>query len=378
MRKKSIIIISNTSFGTPGNIGFRLNHIIENTNDFNFKVFARYYKKNNLNTNLYLFISRFFSFLRQKVFTNKNIRFFDEYLFERLFFLFVTFRWFLNPNRLPELAHISGYYPSLMLFLKKRGIPIVLDVAILPNSCLIELGNQYSDKYLKNPELRLEKRERECFDLAEKILCPSKFVHQKMSAVYPEYQEKMVVIPFGVNSGKYGQIKRDISSKNILFAGALNERKGVELLVKSFLDINPIDSKLYLCGRGFKSTKISNDVRIIKLGFVDLDPYLSKCSIFVLPTFMEGSAKVIYEAMAAGLAVVTTPAAGSIIKDGFDGIIVASGDQVALTSSIQRLLVNEKLRRSLGDRAVNSIQYYSWERYVETVNTTYRSIVKCD
>ena len=43
----------------------------------------------------------------------------------------------------------------------------------------------------------------------------------------------------------------------------------------------------------------------------------------VLPTLFEGSAMSTYEALASGLPVITTPNAGSIVRDGVDGFIVA-------------------------------------------------------
>jgi len=38
--------------------------------------------------------------------------------------------------------------------------------------------------------------------------------------------------------------------------------------------------------------------------------------LFVLPTLAEGSAEVTYEALAAGLPVITTKSAGSVVRDG--------------------------------------------------------------
>jgi glycosyltransferase involved in cell wall biosynthesis len=42
----------------------------------------------------------------------------------------------------------------------------------------------------------------------------------------------------------------------------------------------------------------------------------------LFPTLSEGSANVVYEALSAGLPVITTPSAGSIIQDGVDGVII--------------------------------------------------------
>ena len=49
---------------------------------------------------------------------------------------------------------------------------------------------------------------------------------------------------------------------------------------------------------------------------------MSMANVFVLPSLTEGSARVVGEAMACGLACIVTPNCGSIIKDGYDGFIV--------------------------------------------------------
>ena len=48
--------------------------------------------------------------------------------------------------------------------------------------------------------------------------------------------------------------------------------------------------------------------------------------MFVLPSLAEGSAEVTYEAIAAGVPVVTTRAAGSVVRDGIEGRIVPERD----------------------------------------------------
>ena len=369
--------MSNTSMGRTGNIGFRLSNLVKSNTHFDVQVFARYDdKKKNLNFNIYVLFSKFLSLLRQKVFINTNIRFIDEQVFEILFLIIVPLRWFLKINPRAELAHISGYYPKAMLYLKANNIVTLLDVAILPNSCLKTLKNEYSEAYLKSPEFLIEKKERECFKLADAIVCPSSFVYEKMVEVYPEYKNKISIVPFGISPAKLKPTKNKKYSKNILFAGALNARKGVDLLIQAFLSVGDADAKLYLCGRSIRSTKINSHKQIIQTGFVELDEFFHKSGIFILPTFMEGSAKVIYEAMCAGLAVITTAEAGSIIKNGYNGIIVPSGDAGALAIEISKLLSDEKLQRRLGECAISSVKQYTWARYAESVYSIYQDKLK--
>jgi glycosyltransferase involved in cell wall biosynthesis len=68
--------------------------------------------------------------------------------------------------------------------------------------------------------------------------------------------------------------------------------------------------------------------------------------VFVLPTLSEGSANVVYEALAAGLPVITTPNAGSIIRDGGNGFLVPIRDAGKLAEAIMKLKNSSALRAS--------------------------------
>ena len=87
---------------------------------------------------------------------------------------------------------------------------------------------------------------------------------------------------------------------------------------------------------------------VVLAGHVDPFEYLLGCDVFVFPTWMEGSAKAVYEALAVGLPVVTTPCAGSVVEDGKDGFIVPPGD---VESIREKLLCFKKDRKMLSDMA---------------------------
>ncbi|HEY9346513.1 MAG TPA: glycosyltransferase family 4 protein, partial [Inquilinus sp.] len=59
--------------------------------------------------------------------------------------------------------------------------------------------------------------------------------------------------------------------------------------------------------------------------------------VFLLPSVCEGSATVTYEALAAGLPVITTPNTGSVVRDGTDGFVVPIRDVDAIVQSLHLL-----------------------------------------
>ena len=54
---------------------------------------------------------------------------------------------------------------------------------------------------------------------------------------------------------------------------------------------------------------------------------LQKADIFLFPSLVEGSAKVIFEAMASGCAVIT-PNSGSIVEHNKGGFVVKAGNLI--------------------------------------------------
>jgi len=85
----------------------------------------------------------------------------------------------------------------------------------------------------------------------------------------------------------------------------------------------------------------------------------------VLPALAEGSAYVCYEALACGLPVITTPNAGSVVRDGIEGYIVPIRDADALAERIMRLAHNRPLLAEMSNRAVARAEEYVWERWSE-------------
>jgi glycosyltransferase involved in cell wall biosynthesis len=89
----------------------------------------------------------------------------------------------------------------------------------------------------------------------------------------------------------------------------------------------------------------------------------SAADIFVLPSLSEGMAIVTLEAMAMGLPVITTPNAGSCVRDGIDGLIVPARDASALALAIEQLLTDRDLRETMSRNARARAAEFTWEKY---------------
>ncbi len=82
----------------------------------------------------------------------------------------------------------------------------------------------------------------------------------------------------------------------------------------------------------------------------DVQPYLAQCSIYVLPSYHEGTPKTVLEAMATGRAILTTDAPGcrQTVTVGKNGLLVPVRDVQALASAMQTLLDDRALCERMG------------------------------
>ena len=187
-------------------------------------------------------------------------------------------------------------------------------------------------------------------------------------------------------------IESNKRSRDAIFLGSVGPRKGVFDLITAIRDLQRegISFKLHIAGEeefdGYmtKARKKIEEYQLcdccILAGGVKgsrKSVLLENAAIFVLPTYDEGLPISILEAMAAGLAVVTTPVGGipEVIKDGYNGFLVPPGDVEALKSKIAILLQDERLRSFMGHRnrdiAVRSLDV---KPYVERLVRLYDHI----
>lgn len=86
-------------------------------------------------------------------------------------------------------------------------------------------------------------------------------------------------------------------------------------------------------------------------GFLeDVRPAIAACSVYVLPSYREGTPRSVLEAMAMGRAVVTTDAPGcrETVRNGENGLLIAPRDAEALYAAMLRFLEEPGLARAMG------------------------------
>ena len=177
--------------------------------------------------------------------------------------------------------------------------------------------------------------------------------------------DRIVVVPNGTPDITLGMNERD--PRHVLFLSNLRRRKGVVEALEAALHVISANSKVTFTFAGesdddallaelrSRARPAEEQIRFVSVADdarkADL---LASASIFLFPPLMpEGHPRVVLEAMAAGLAIVTT-ARGAIpetVRDGVDGYVLSDPDPAALATCLTRLLTNDDLRAGMGDAA---------------------------
>jgi glycosyltransferase involved in cell wall biosynthesis len=170
-----------------------------------------------------------------------------------------------------------------------------------------------------------------------------------------------------------------------LFVGRPAREKGLGVLAAAWRasGLRPPDAALVLVGVR-SSRRLSAGAGdgqgtdgIVSLGPVapeELRDLYAAGDILVVPsirtrTFLEPWGLVVNEAMNRGLAVIVSgdvgAAAGGLVRDGANGLVVPAGHSAALASAIQRLAADAALRARLGRAGEQDVRAYSHDAWAE-------------
>lgn len=184
-------------------------------------------------------------------------------------------------------------------------------------------------------------RERAEWAEADLIVCPSEFVRQSVSQ-YGGPIDRCVVVPYGVDT-RFQIPARDRrhGPLRVLTVGSLGLRKGTPYVLEAARRMRGL-ADFRMVGRGaVPSAACAGLDGVVQftgsIPRLEIIAQYAWADVFLLPSLCEGSATVTYEALAAGLPVITTPNTGSVVRDGKDGFIVPIRDVDAIVQSLHLL-----------------------------------------
>lgn len=276
----------------------------------------------------------------------------------------------------------SGYCLRSLQQAKSLGAVTVIDRALAHPAYLNKLLQEEHERWNLPFRWSLSaSRIQQEIDAADYVLIPSDFVRETFETE-GEVTDNLIQIPFGVDTGHFYPPAQPRTENPfcLLFMGHISIRKGVPYLLEAWKQLNWQDAQLWLAGRNQLDSNLLQRYRDLPgvqfLGHVP-DPLqvFHQADVFVFPSLAEGSALVTYEALASGLPVITTPNAGSVVRDGIEGFIVPIRDTAGLAEHLDQLRSDERLRRDMGHAACARAKAFTWERYGDTLAETLRGLV---
>ena len=180
-----------------------------------------------------------------------------------------------------------------------------------------------------------------------------------------------------------------------LFVGRARPEKGLAVLADAWraAELAPERAALVLAGVDPSLAAIApdgprrqGDVGMLGLGAVDpveLRNVYAACDVLVLPsiatrTFREPWGLVVNEAMNRGMPVIVSDAvgaaAGGLVRDDVNGLIVEAGDSDALAHAIVRLADDPELRARLGAQGARNVSAYTYDAWAEGFSTALASL----
>lgn len=199
------------------------------------------------------------------------------------------------------------------------------------------------------------------------------------------------VINPGIDISRYkdatpADIETDYET-TILFVGRLEKSKGILDLLRAFENIHKDHhSGLILVGEGNLESEIKTTIEdqgmgnsVQMLGYRDdVAQLMQVADVFVQPSYREGFSRVITEAQAAGLPIISTDvgAIAERIEHGVDGYLIAPGDLNGLEEYLNKLLRSRELRVEMGKNALAQAERCDITEVKNQMRTLYEQFSK--
>jgi glycosyltransferase involved in cell wall biosynthesis len=232
----------------------------------------------------------------------------------------------------------------------------------------------------------LEKTSRKTreLELAEMVICPSKFALESLPPA-TRAQKRCLLVPFGsphLDLANRVQQKTPSSPLRVLFAGALTQRKGLADLFAAMKMIDTSAIELVVMGSLLQPLDWYRD-RFANFTYEPPRPHrdvlqlMQSCDVFVLPSIVEGRALVQQEAMACGLPLIATRNAGGddLIEEGVTGFLVPIRSPEAIAEKISWCAAHRSRIPGMGIAARQRAGELTWNAYGETIVSAIRELI---
>ncbi len=242
--------------------------------------------------------------------------------------------------------------------------------------------------------------ERHLISQSSRVICCSSYMAHQVSQTFSVPQEKLRIIPNGVNVSKFSAetdtrtVKRRYARNNeriVLYVGRLVHEKGVHVLIGAAPKVlgGMPNVNFIIVGEGGMKEYLLKEAwdfgighRVFFTGFVDQKRLVSlyKASdVAVFPSLYEPFGITVLEAMAAKTPVVVTDTGGlsETVKHDITGVKAYADNSDSLAWGILRLLQNRAYAERIRENAYREVvKHYGWESITDQTIQVYWQAVR--
>lgn len=272
----------------------------------------------------------------------------------------------------PDLVHVHSpmYLPAALAAGRALRVPVVITFH----------GADFIRVYERPWLGRLVAR-------ADRLLTVSSHMLDGLRAYTPRGVEP-IWIGNGVDLDIFGPGEGSIERETVIVAvGSLLWRKAFDVLLRAMARVHAAAPswRLHIFGEGEDRSKLESLIGELGLQGVavlqgersrrGLADELRRAQIFALSSVTEGFPKVVLEAMACGLPVVSTDVGNAPEAVGGAGLIVPARDEAALADALLELIEDDTKREACARAALERAPLYSWPTCVARTQAVYEELV---
>jgi glycosyltransferase involved in cell wall biosynthesis len=224
-------------------------------------------------------------------------------------------------------------------------------------------------------------------EAARNFLIRAKGYRADKITVVPNGRDLSVFTPGRAREAVRKELGLDRAVPLVAVVGRLEPQKGHAYLLDAWPAVTRElpDARLLVIGDGGLRDALADQARargvadsVVFAGFrADVPRMLDAIDVLCLPSLYEGTPLALFEAMAAGKAIVATAVDGNaeVLEDGRTGLLVPARDPAALAQAVLRVLEAPTLRARLGAAARQASRDYDIETTVRRLEALYDEVL---
>jgi glycosyltransferase involved in cell wall biosynthesis len=320
-----------------------------------------------------------------------------EAFFSTPFILYPECRFSL-PNLLRMNKTLDEFKPDIIFLMtefsigfsgltygKKHGIPVVSNYSTNFTTILHNYKLGVFEKALEKYLIWFHNE-------ADRSVTPS---HESAKILKRFGVRQVSIFSRGIDYDRFTPEKRDMVFRKscmddkilLLYVGRLSPEKDLNILSESMQKLNEKHKDriaLVVTGEGPMKDELEQTMpdNVIFTGYKkgdELAKIYASCDIFAFPSSFETFGNVVLEASASGLPVVGVDEGGvmELIDHGKTGYLAKAKDAESFTECLEKLIVNEGLRRSMSQSGRRNAKNRSWDSVFSDLMTIFREEIRC-